>query len=43
LYDAIKRFLDNNYKEMINKIDEETLMKEIPSTHREELIFYQYG
>ena len=43
LYKKIKQFLKNNYEELSSKIDFDKMINEIPSTLKEEMIFYQYG
>lgn len=37
----MKQFLSNNFNEIFSKVDEEAMIKELPSKLREELLFHQ--
>lgn len=43
LFMKIKKYLENNYQELINKVDEEALLKELPSGMRDEALSYKYA
>lgn len=43
LHSQIKNFMLNNYLELFARMDEETLINELPPTLKEELFFHQYG
>lgn len=43
LFQKLMSFLKNNYLELFRKVDEETLVSELPSTIKEEVLFHQYG
>jgi len=39
----IKQFLQNNFEDLRSKVEFDRIMNEMPSTLKEEMIFYQYG
>ena len=43
LHMQIKNFLANNHLELFAKVDEESLINELPPTIKEELFFHMYG
>ena len=43
LMNKIRQFLLNNYNELYSKNDEEELLKELPLSLREEVLYNQYG
>lgn len=43
LYDKLRSFISNNYYELFQRIDEDSMLNELPSTLKEEVMFHQYG
>ena len=43
LMNKIRQFLLNNYNELFSKQDEEELLKELPPSLREEVLYHQFG
>jgi hypothetical protein len=43
LLNSIRQFIYNNYSNMFSKIEEELIVKELPPTLKEEVLFHQYG
>jgi len=42
LHFKIRQFLENNYHELFSRMDEDDLLKELPTTLREDVLFYRF-
>jgi hypothetical protein len=43
LHFKIKQFLDNNYSELFSRVDEDQLLRELPTTLREDVLQHRFG
>jgi hypothetical protein len=42
LHFKIRQFLENNYSELFSRIDEDELLKELPTYLREDVLYYRF-
>jgi hypothetical protein len=43
LHFKIRQFLENNYAELFSRVDEESILHELPTTLREEVLIARFG
>lgn len=43
LHFKIRQFIENNYHELFSRVDEDQLLHELPTTLREDVLFFRFG